>query len=249
MAKSVPDTDKFSLQDVVDVVNPKADNLTLCFNTSTSKYFDDKYVGNKDSLLNFRNYGQHGYSLYSSYHHIRSVDAKFENFLDKNDANNLNRVKDFNNYYNHRVFSTVFEDTNYTPHHFYIVRGFLGFKPNTTFTAIDDIELKMTDDNLFNQMFDNRFYIFFVNNFINQFQKTDFFREDIILISDVCHGSYLNITDYSLIKNAIMNKKPFTLMFKHYLDYHNLLPDIKGNFNQSCYDYSFYFKISSPDYS
>jgi len=64
---SVPDTDNFSLQDVVD---PSSDNLTECFADAVPQYFDPDYVGSKDRLSNFRNYGdsQGGYGyLYNWY--------------------------------------------------------------------------------------------------------------------------------------------------------------------------------------
>ncbi len=59
MAKNpaVPDTTTFSLQDVVDSVAPTTDDLNDCFNDAVSGQFDPAYEGNKDNLLNFRNYG------------------------------------------------------------------------------------------------------------------------------------------------------------------------------------------------
>ena len=53
----VPDNNTFSLQDVVDVVNPTTDDLEDCFNDAIASYFDSNYEGNKDRLSNFRNYG------------------------------------------------------------------------------------------------------------------------------------------------------------------------------------------------
>ncbi len=53
----VPDTNTFALQDVVSAVNPTTDDLQDCFNDADSAQFDPAYEGNKDNLLNFRNYG------------------------------------------------------------------------------------------------------------------------------------------------------------------------------------------------
>jgi hypothetical protein len=57
---AVPDTNTFSLQDVVDQfvkVNPPPDDLVDCFASAQSNFFDPSYEGNKDRLSNFRNYG------------------------------------------------------------------------------------------------------------------------------------------------------------------------------------------------
>jgi len=53
---SVPNTNTFSLQDVVDVVNPSIHTLQHSFDESIPEYFDPTYEGNKDRLSNFRNY-------------------------------------------------------------------------------------------------------------------------------------------------------------------------------------------------
>jgi len=58
--QSVPNTTTFSLQDVVDVVNPTTDDLVDCFSDAVSSYFDATYSGTKTNLLNFRNYGPKG---------------------------------------------------------------------------------------------------------------------------------------------------------------------------------------------
>jgi hypothetical protein len=56
-ATSVPDTNSFSLMDVIDVVQPSGGNsLSDCFNEATGASFDADYEGSKNSLLNFRNY-------------------------------------------------------------------------------------------------------------------------------------------------------------------------------------------------
>ena len=52
----VPDTTTFTLQDVVDVVNPTTDDLVDCFSDAFTLKFDSNYSGSKDQLLNFRNY-------------------------------------------------------------------------------------------------------------------------------------------------------------------------------------------------
>jgi hypothetical protein len=55
---NVPDTYTFSLQDVVDVVEPVGVNtLQACFDAAADSNFDPAYKGDKNSLRNFRNYG------------------------------------------------------------------------------------------------------------------------------------------------------------------------------------------------
>ena len=54
---SVPDTDTFSQQNVVDEVNPTTDDLVDCFSDAVAIKFDPAYEGSKNGLLNFRNYG------------------------------------------------------------------------------------------------------------------------------------------------------------------------------------------------
>jgi hypothetical protein len=52
----VPDTTNFSLQDVCDVIHPSSNTLATCFAEANSGLFDPSYEGDKNSLLNFRNY-------------------------------------------------------------------------------------------------------------------------------------------------------------------------------------------------
>ena len=57
---AVPDTNTFSLQDVVDQfvkISPPPDDLVDCFANAQSGLFDPSYEGSKDRLSNFRNYG------------------------------------------------------------------------------------------------------------------------------------------------------------------------------------------------
>ena len=58
---AVPNTTTFTLQNVVDVVNPTTDDLVDCFADAVSGSFDSSYNPNSDgtnnNLLNFRNYG------------------------------------------------------------------------------------------------------------------------------------------------------------------------------------------------
>lgn len=54
---AVPDTTTFTLQDVVDEVVPTTDDLVDCFADADADKFNSEYKGNKDRLLNFRNYG------------------------------------------------------------------------------------------------------------------------------------------------------------------------------------------------
>ena len=51
----VPDTNTFTLQNVVDVID-NDDNLVGCFNDAVASKFDSNYSGSKNNLLNFRNY-------------------------------------------------------------------------------------------------------------------------------------------------------------------------------------------------
>jgi len=53
----VPNTTNFSLQDVVDVISPSHASLQACFDNASDEFFDPLYVGSKNSLYNFRNYG------------------------------------------------------------------------------------------------------------------------------------------------------------------------------------------------
>ena len=52
----VPNTTTFTLQNVVDVVNPTSDDLEDCFADAVASKFDSNYEGSKNQLLNFRNY-------------------------------------------------------------------------------------------------------------------------------------------------------------------------------------------------
>jgi hypothetical protein len=54
----VPDTTTFTLQDVVDEVNPTTDDLVDCFDDAVAGDFDSSYgPGDESNLLQFRNYG------------------------------------------------------------------------------------------------------------------------------------------------------------------------------------------------
>ena len=55
---AVPDTNTFSLQDVVDEINPTTDDLQDCINDANSASYDPTYyTAPATSLLEFRNYG------------------------------------------------------------------------------------------------------------------------------------------------------------------------------------------------
>ena len=58
--QSVPNTTTFTLQNVVDAVNPTTDDLRDCFKDAVSLYFDPAYNNSSyapdSSLLRFRNY-------------------------------------------------------------------------------------------------------------------------------------------------------------------------------------------------
>lgn len=53
---AVPDTDTFSLNDVVLEVLPTTDDLVDCFADAEAIKFDPSHEGSKNNLLNFRNY-------------------------------------------------------------------------------------------------------------------------------------------------------------------------------------------------
>ena len=54
----VPNTTTFTLQNVVDVVNPTTDDLEACFDDAVAGDFDSSYgPGDESNLLQFRNYG------------------------------------------------------------------------------------------------------------------------------------------------------------------------------------------------
>lgn len=56
--QKVPDTNTFSLQDVVNVVNPTTNDLQDCINDAIESYYDPTYyTPPATSLLEFRNYG------------------------------------------------------------------------------------------------------------------------------------------------------------------------------------------------
>ena len=55
---AVPDTNTFSLQDVVDEINPTTDDLQDCINDAIEGNYDPNYyTAPATSLLEFRNYG------------------------------------------------------------------------------------------------------------------------------------------------------------------------------------------------
>jgi hypothetical protein len=62
---AVPNTTNFTLQDVVDEINPANDTLTNCFAASIDDGFVSSYKGNKDRLSNFRGYN-HSASYYGT---------------------------------------------------------------------------------------------------------------------------------------------------------------------------------------
>lgn len=53
---AVPNTNTFTLQDVINEVSPATNDLAACFAAANPDGFDPLYVGNKDRLSNFRNY-------------------------------------------------------------------------------------------------------------------------------------------------------------------------------------------------
>jgi len=61
---AVPNTSTFSLQDVLPEITGETGDLADCFTHAIAGYFDPTYVGSKNSLLNFRNYGQDNLSIF-----------------------------------------------------------------------------------------------------------------------------------------------------------------------------------------
>lgn len=57
---AVPDTTTFTLQNVVDEVNPTTDDLVDCFADADLNSFDPAYYDTGNDLLEFRNYGGGG---------------------------------------------------------------------------------------------------------------------------------------------------------------------------------------------
>ncbi len=53
---SVPNTNSFTLQNVVDTVDPTTNDLVDSFADAVASKFDSTYEGSKNQLLNFRNY-------------------------------------------------------------------------------------------------------------------------------------------------------------------------------------------------
>ena len=55
---AVPDTNTFSLQDVVNEINPTTDDLQDCINDAVAGDYDPTYyTAPATNLLEFRNYG------------------------------------------------------------------------------------------------------------------------------------------------------------------------------------------------
>lgn len=54
---AVPNTDTFTLQDVKNELGTSVNDLDTFFYIADNNKFDPDYVGSKNSLLNFRNYG------------------------------------------------------------------------------------------------------------------------------------------------------------------------------------------------
>lgn len=64
---AVPNTNTFSLQDVVDEINPTTDDLQDCVNDANSSGYDGTYyTAPATSLLEFRNYSHISSTSYSS---------------------------------------------------------------------------------------------------------------------------------------------------------------------------------------
>lgn len=90
---SVPNTNTFTLQDVVDEINVGGVNtLDECFDNAIPTGFDPAYEGNKDRLSNFRNYSHDPLSIYS-------VTINDTGYLNGQDACDLAGVDNLTLYY------------------------------------------------------------------------------------------------------------------------------------------------------
>ena len=72
---SIPNTNTFTLQNVVTEINPTTDDLVDCFADANASGFDPAYKGSKNQLLNFRNYDHNASSLTSIYRTNKSPKA------------------------------------------------------------------------------------------------------------------------------------------------------------------------------
>jgi len=61
---AIPDTNTFSLQDVVNEIGPTTNDLIDCFADAVPGNFDPAYSGSTNELLNFRNYGAASSRIY-----------------------------------------------------------------------------------------------------------------------------------------------------------------------------------------
>jgi hypothetical protein len=87
---AVLDTDTFSLQDVVDEINPTTDDLQDCINDAIEGNYDTNYyTAPATSLLEFRNYGNTGTSpvlRYSTETYSGTIYNSWQN------PNNINQI-------------------------------------------------------------------------------------------------------------------------------------------------------------
>ena len=81
----VPNQSSFSLQDVIDEINPSSPSLSQCFAEANASGFDPAYEGAKDRLSNFRNYSHFSGQLAVNQDQIRGayVDVSL-NWFDSN---------------------------------------------------------------------------------------------------------------------------------------------------------------------
>ncbi len=71
---AVPDTNTFTLQDVVDEVVPTTDNLVDCFSDAIAAEFDPRYaIAGQQSMLEFRNYGNDAQLVYKDSYNLGSA--------------------------------------------------------------------------------------------------------------------------------------------------------------------------------
>jgi len=83
---AVPDTNTFSLQDVVDEINPLNNTLSSCFIYASSYGFDSSYEGSKDRLSNFRNYSHESeFQIDYSFSNWATLDCEEDSLEDIHD--------------------------------------------------------------------------------------------------------------------------------------------------------------------
>ena len=139
----VPNTSTFSLQDVVDEVNPTTDDLVDCFADAVASSFDSTYSGSKDNLLNFRNYGAVSLILFKI-----DNSASYGNAVTACSLGNSTTLRNLwhnGSGTNLSVGDTVYQDsaglyTFISPNYWYVPAGDFTFDVNNSGVVIDIVD-------------------------------------------------------------------------------------------------------------